>query len=111
MSRITLEPTRWLALLTAAVVFAGCDTTADRELRRAEEALDKAMAVSADAHATDDYNKAEEYFNLAQEANDRHKIQEAREYAIKAKLAAEDAESKSKERLRILEEEYDRLGR
>jgi len=89
----------------------GCDITADRELRRAQDALDAADEVSADAHATADYNMANELFQDAMQLSEDGRIQEARTAAIKAKLRAEDAEMKAKERLRILNEALDKLGR
>jgi len=98
-------------LFSLSVVVAGCDTTAERELRRAEKALDEANAVNADAYASDDYEAAEELFQEAVELNDNNRVQEARSAAIKAKLRAEDAKSKAEERLRILQDEMDRIGR
>ena len=89
----------------------GCDTTADRELRRAEEALDSATDYDAEEHATDDFKAADEYFQEAMELNDDGRIQEARTAAIKAKLRAEDAERKAKERISVLNQEHDKLGR
>ena len=89
----------------------GCDITADRELRRAERALDDASEVSADAYATDDYIAADELFQEAMDLSENGRIQEARTAAIKSKLRAEDATLKAKERLRILNQEHDRLGR
>lgn len=96
-------------LLTFA--FAGCDATADRELKRAQEALDQAQDMGADAHAFDDFRKAEEFFEQAMEANDNNKVQDARALAIKAKLKADDAMSKTKDRVSALKEEQSRLGR
>ncbi len=97
--------------ISSVTFLSGCDTTADRELARAEKALEAAMEVSADAHATDDYNKAEEYFQEAVELSHDNRVQEARAAAIKAKLRAEDARKKAEERLRILESEMEKLGR
>lgn len=94
-----------------AFVLVGCDTTADRELNRAERALDEALDVNADAYASDDYVAAEELLIEAAELARDNRIQEAREAAIKCKLRAEDAKKKALERHRIMEEEADRLGR
>lgn len=96
-------------VITASL--AGCDTTAERELRRAEKALEEALDISADAYATEDYTAAEELFQEAVELSDNDRIQEARAKAIKAKLRAEDALKKAEERIRILNLEMDRLGR
>lgn len=98
-------------LLTSSLTFMGCDTSAERELKRAEKALEAAMEVSADAYATEDYNKAEEAFREAVELSHDNRIQEARQAAIKAKLHAEDATGKAEERMRILDDEANRLGR
>ncbi len=97
-----------LTVLTA-VSLAGCDTTADRELRRAEAALDAALNVGADRYATEDYQAAEEYFVEAAELAKENRIQEARNLAIKSKLRAEDSERKAKEYQQILQDEEDRL--
>ena len=97
-----------LAVITAASLV-GCDTSADRELRRAERALDAASAVSADRYATEDYQAAEQLLIEADDMSKDNRIQEARALAIKAKLRAEDAERKAKEHLLILEQEEDRL--
>jgi hypothetical protein len=107
---------RTAKLLTFAVILlagliVGCDTNAERELRRAEKALDDAMAVNADAYATEDYNEAEAAFDEAQQLAKDNRIQEARTAAIKAKLSAEDARRKAEERKAILESEMDRLGK
>ena len=100
-----------ILFLVVSFVSVGCDTTAERELRRAEAALDDANEVSADAHATNDYMAAEEYFQEAIALSEDGRIQEARTAAIKAKLRAEDATLKAKERLRVLNQEHDKLGR
>ncbi|MFH0765288.1 MAG: hypothetical protein V2A61_02595 [Calditrichota bacterium] len=99
------------AALIIAVSLSGCDTTADRELRRAERALNEALEVNADSYATDDYTAAEELFQEAMELSRNNRIQEARAAAIKVKLRAEDAQRKAEERHRILQDEMDRLGR
>jgi len=104
------------ALLTFLIIVVsfttvGCDTTAERELRRAEAALDAATDVSADAYATDDFMAAEELFQEAIELSEDGRIQEARTAAIKSKLRAEDSERKAKERLATLNAEHDKLGR
>ncbi|MBT3233419.1 MAG: DUF4398 domain-containing protein [Calditrichaeota bacterium] len=110
MSRIFLV--LLLCFVLSSVTFlSGCDVSAERELKRAEKALEAAMEVSADAHATEDYNSAEEYFQEAVELSNDNRVQEARAAAIKAKLKAEDARNKAEERMRILESEMDRLGR
>lgn len=97
--------------LSSVTFLSGCDISAERELKRAERALEEAMQVSADAHATEDYNKAEEFFQEAVELNNDNRIQEARSAAIKSKLAAEDAKLKAEERMRILDSEMEKLGR
>ncbi len=89
----------------------GCDTTADRELLRAEKALDVALDYNADAYASDDYVAAEELLVEAAELANDNRIQEARMAAIKCKLRAEDATRKAKERHAIMQNEMDRLGR
>lgn len=109
MSRITRI---WLPLaLAAALALAagGCDTTADRELQRANEALEAAREVGADEHATEDYNAAEEAFAQAQQLARDQRVAEARSMAVKAKILAEDARNKAVERQRILEAEMERL--
>lgn len=88
-----------------------CDTTAERELRRAEEAILAAEQYDAEEHATDDFTKAENLLTEAAELAKDNRIQEAREVAIKAKLAAEDAMLKAQERAKILEAEMDKIGR
>ncbi len=98
-------------LIVASVTLFGCDTTADRELRRAERALELADEVDAEASASDDYIKAEELFNEAVQLAEENRIQEARMAAIKAKLRAEDAKKKAEEHNRILDAEAEKLGR
>lgn len=98
-------------LLPLAAGLTGCETTSDIELRRAEKALNDALAVGADANATDDYQKAEELLIRAQELARDNKILESRQTAVEAKVIADDAKRKSEERMRILEEEADRLGK
>ena len=97
------------ALASSALI--GCDTTAERELNRAEVALDKALDVNADAYASDDYMAAEELLIEASDLAKDSRIQEARAAAIKSKLRAEDAERKALERHKIMEAEMERLGR
>lgn len=99
-----------LAVLTAASLI-GCDTSADRELRRAERAIDEALDVGADQYASEDYNRAEELLTEADELAKENRIQEAREVAIRAKLRAEDAKKKADEYQLILAEEEERLLR
>ncbi len=104
-------------LLLFALLFAGsfllwgCDTTANREIARAEKALDEALEVNADAYATEDYNAATELFQDATALAADKRIQEARTAAIKAKIRAEDAKKKAEERHKILEGEMERIGR
>lgn len=100
-----------LILFASSLILAGCDTSAERELKRAEKALDEALAFNADAYATDDYNAAEALMNEAAELSADNRIQEARQAAIKAKLKAEDAKRKAEERHKILSDEMDQLGR
>jgi hypothetical protein len=89
----------------------GCDTSADRELKRAEDAINTAQEFNAEEHATDDYIAAEELLVEAADLARDDRVQEARDAAIKAKLRAEDATRKAKERMKILEAEMDELGR
>ncbi|MDP8238383.1 MAG: hypothetical protein P9X24_04780 [Candidatus Hatepunaea meridiana] len=110
MSRITSLILVGLITLLSLVI-TGCDTTAERELRRAETAIEEAREYAADEHATDDYNAAEELLIEAAELARDDRIQEARAAAIKSKLRAEDATRKAKERHRILEAEMEELGR
>jgi len=104
-----------ILLLSAALIFAivlcSCDTTADRELGRAERALNDALEVNSDSYAPEDYTAAEELFQEAMDLSRDNRIQEARATAIKAKLRAEDAKRKADERHRILQDEMDRIGR
>jgi hypothetical protein len=101
-----------LALLIAvATTMTGCETNADSELRKAELALNEALAVGADASASDDYMKAEELLIKAQELARDNKILEARQTAVEAKVIADDAKRKADERQRILDDEADRLGK
>ena len=101
-----------LALVAAAALLAaGCDTTAERELARAEAALDDAARANASEFASDDYNAAEAAFAEAQSLAANNHVQEARSMAIKAKILAEDAKHKAEERQRILESEMERIGR
>lgn len=95
--------------VSTAVSLSGCDTSADRELRRAETALDEALDVGADRYATDDYQAAETYLVEAADLARENRIQEARSLAIKSKLRAEDATRKAKEYQQILQEEEERL--
>ena len=99
-----------LAVLTA-VSLVGCDVSAERELRRAEKALDAALDVGADRYATEDYQAAEENLVEAAELARENRIQAARSLAIKSKLRAEDATRKAKEYQMILQDEEDRLYR
>ncbi len=100
-----------ILIIIVSSVSVGCDTTAERELRRAEAALDDAVEVDAEEHATDDFKAADELFQEAMEHNEDGRIQEARTAAIKSKLRAEDAMRKAEERLRVLNQEHDQLGR
>lgn len=100
-----------LLVALVAFTFSACDTTADRELKRAERALDEALHFNADAHAPDDYIEAENLLQDAMELSRNKRIQEAREAAVKAKLRADDARRKAEERMRILDDESRRLGR
>lgn len=94
-----------------AIILIGCDATADREIKRAEQALDEALNVSADAYAPDDYSTAEELFQEAVALARDNRILEARNVAINAKLRAEDARKKAEERHKIMEEQSRKLGR
>lgn len=98
-------------LLLISLTLTSCDTTSDRELRRAEKALDEALDLGADAYATEDYNAADELLQEAHALVKDNKIQASRDAAIRSKLKAEDAKSKAAERVRILNDEADRLGR
>ena len=99
-----------LALLIPFVVgLTGCETSADTELRRAEKALNEALAIGADASASDDYSKAEELLIKAQELARDNKILEARQMAVEAKVIADDAKRKAAERQSILDDEAERL--
>ncbi len=91
-----------VCLLLGGVFFlSGCRTTADREITRAERAIDEALDYNADAYATDDYNAAEELLREAVDLQDDGRIEEARHSAIKSKLRAEEALKKAKEVHRI----------
>lgn len=98
-----------IILLSVATI--GCDVSAERELRRAQASLDIADEMDAEAYAAEDYMAAEELFEEAMAASEDDQVQEARRLAIKAKLRAEDAIDKTKDRLRSLEAEQERLGR
>ncbi|NQU05067.1 MAG: hypothetical protein HQ568_03165 [Calditrichaeota bacterium] len=98
-------------MVTVSMFSIGCDTSADRELHRAEEAIMDAEEYAAEEHATVDFLAAEELLIEAAELAREGKIQKAREAAIKSKIRAEDATRKAKERMRILEHEMDKLGR
>ncbi len=89
----------------------GCDVTAERELQRAERAIEEARDLNAEEHATEDYLAAEDLLVEAAELARDDRIQEARHVAIKAKLRAEDAAGKAQERMKILDEEMQELGR
>jgi len=110
MSRLTaIIIAGLIALVSLSTV--GCDVSAERELKRAERALDEALELAADRHATEDYEAAEELLIEAAELAKDKRIQEARMAAIKSKLRAEDAKRKAKERVMILEAEMEELGR
>ncbi|MBM3326804.1 MAG: DUF4398 domain-containing protein [Calditrichaeota bacterium] len=94
-----------------AFTLSGCDTSADRELKRAEEALNKALRIGADANATEDYVKAEGLLVEAQERAQKNEIAEARRLAIESKIIAEDAYRKAEERQKIIEHEMEKIGR
>jgi len=98
-------------VLVAAIGFTGCETTADPELKRAEKALNEALAIGADASASEDYMKAEAMLIEAQELARDNKILEARQMAVEAKVIADDAKTKAQEQAKILEEEAGRLGK
>lgn len=113
-----MHPMRFVAIICifgisiwVGLIGGGCDTTADRELNRAQEALDKALHVGADEHATEDYTRAEQLLVQAQEMARQGKVSEARRLAVEAKILADDAYSKALERQKILEEEASRIGR
>ena len=109
LHRTTLSITIIAALFALFII--GCDTTADRELHRAQDAMDAAEEIGAEEYATDDFRRAYDYFQEAMDASDRGEIQEARRLAIKAKLGFEDATTKTEERMRTLQSEHERLGR
>ncbi len=109
--KLTLKAMLFALLIPLATGLAGCETTADIELKRAEKALNDALAVGADASASDDYSKAEELLIKAQELARDNKILEARQMAVEAKVIADDAKRKAEERQRILDDEADRLGK
>lgn len=109
LHRTTLSITIIAALFALFII--GCDTTADRELRRAQDAMDAAEQVGAEEHATDDFRRGYEQFQQAMEANDEGEIQEARRLAINAKHLFEDATTKTEERLLTLQSEQEKLGR
>ena len=82
-------------LLLLSVTSIGCDVSAERELRRAQAALEAADEIDAEAYAAEDFMEAEEYFEEAMAADEDDQVQEARRLAIKAKLRAEDAIDKT----------------
>ena len=100
-----------ISIALFAAVLIGCDTTAERELKRAEKAINEAQQANAEEYATEDYLAAELNLNEAVELAHNNRIQESRQAAIKAKLRAEDALRKAKERQNILDAEMDELGR
>jgi len=110
---MTLKIKSILLAVTAVVGIglAGCETNADIELKRAEKALNEALAVGADASASDDYMKAEQLLIEAQELARNNKILEARQTAVEAKIIAEDARNKAVEMQKILDDEASRLGK
>jgi len=95
-----------LAFFTGASL-TGCVTNADREINRAKRALDAALDISADALASEDYNDAEELLDEAIKLSEENRIGEAKTTAIQAKLRAEDATRKAKERHQIEEFEME----
>ena len=98
-------------IVVAALLAVSCDTTAERELARAETALNEAARANASEFASEDYNAAEAAFVEAQQLAADNRVQESRAMAIKSKILAEDAKLKAEERQRILESEMDRIGR
>jgi len=97
--------------LLLGIFLLGCETTADPELKRAEKSLNEALALGADASASDDYSAAEQLLVQAQELARENKILEARSTAIEAKIRADEAKKKAEEMARILEDESSRLGK
>ena len=96
-------------ILLTAITITGCDTSADSEIKRAEQALNDAFEAGAELHATKDYFAAEGYLNEALELERDNRILEARTLATKAKRRAEDAKKKAEEHLRSLEKESERI--
>ncbi len=99
-----------MAVITV-LIFSGCETSADIELKRAEKAINEAQAVGADATASEDFSSAEQLLSEAQELARSNKILEARQTAIEAKVRADDAKTKALEQAKILDDEAQKLGK
>ncbi len=89
----------------------GCDTSAQGELDKAQEMLDKAMNAGADLHASKEYERAQDLLIEASHHVRNNEIQDARAKATKAKRLAEDAMNKAQKHAEDLSRESEEVGR
>ena len=106
-----LKPMILAGVLLFILVLAGCDTSAQSEMEKAQEALDKALDAGADQHASKVYEKSQELLIEAAYLARNNKIQEARAAATKSKRLAEDAAKKALEHSEALSRESEKVGR
>jgi len=98
------------ACLIFAALFAGCDYSARRDLRRAEKALKQADAWHAEQWAEKEYRKAQALFVEAMDLSKVRFVNEARDKAAEARSWAEEAAALAEMRFKEMQEEKERLG-
>lgn len=97
-------------ILAAAVVVTGCDTSANRDLRRAEKLLKEADKYHAELWAEHEYRKAQSLFVEAMDLAKVKYVNEARDKAAECELWAQEAVDLARMRFFEMEKEKDRLG-
>jgi hypothetical protein len=84
---------RLAALLLLMLLTAGCSEPPNKEINRAQGAVDAAHAAGADQYAADAYNAATSSLQQAHEAVDQRDYRQALSYALDARERAKAAAS------------------
>lgn len=93
--------TRFLVPLALAAVVTGCASNPEldpREVQQARRAIEEAKEVNAGRHAAGTLARAEERLNMAQQAIDNGREEQARHLVQQAAVLAELAEARALER-------------
>jgi len=99
-----------LLSVTITLLINGCDFSARADLKRAEKALNTADALNAKFWAEPEYRKAQKAFDEAVTLANEQLVNEARDWALKAKDWAEDAAMLAQQRQEDMEREKEGLG-